>query len=273
MPLTLTLDLEDSEGRHDPEGRWVAATDRFLELAASVDARATIFVVGEAAAAAPGLIAKIAAAGHEIGLHGYRHVPLASSGPDQLPEELRRGRALLQDLTGQEVAGFRAPIFSLTPAASWAVDVLREAGFTYSSSVLPAHSPLHGWPGVPQRPFAWSNGLVELPCPVTKLGPATVPYLGGIYLRYVPMRLATKTLGHSDGQPWSYVHPYDFDHGAPLRRFPHANWPTSLLLHTRRRATAPCLRRLVAAAGGAGPPLQDVVAGLDHAAVPTVTAS
>ena len=64
--------------------------------------------------------------------------------------------------------GFRAPTFSLVPESRWAVDVLADIGFTYSSSVLPARSPLFGDPTLPTTPFRWPNGLVELPCPVVR---------------------------------------------------------------------------------------------------------
>ncbi|MDQ8047082.1 MAG: polysaccharide deacetylase family protein [Solirubrobacteraceae bacterium] len=275
MTLTITLDLEDSTGANAATGRWVAATERFLAALTERSIRATVFVVGDAARGCPALVRRVADAGHEIGLHGLHHVALGVSGPERLGDELREGRALLQDLTGQSVDGFRAPIFSLTPSTAWAVDQLTDVGFTYSSSVLPARNPLHGWPGLPRAPFLWSTGLVELPCPVLDLGPARVPFLGGIYLRYVP-RLAARHeltgLG-PEALAWSYVHPYDLDPGAPIRRFPHANWPTSLLLHTRRRATMRCLDRALAAAGGAGLPLGERVAALGDAPLPRVDAA
>ena len=50
----------------------------------------------------------------------------------------------------------------------WAVDVLGDLGFSYSSSVLPTRHPLFGDPGAPAVPFRWPNGLVELPCPVVR---------------------------------------------------------------------------------------------------------
>lgn len=284
MSLTITLDLEDSTGANAADGRWVAAADRFLGALAERQIRATVFVVGDAARGCPSLVRRVADAGHEIALHGLHHVALAESGPARLGDELREGRAILQDLTGQPVDGFRAPIFSLTPRTSWAVDVLGEIGFAYSSSVLPARSPLHGWPGLPDVPFRWTSGVVELPCPIMRFGPARVPFLGGIYLRYVPGGVSRRALAHlaPEALAWSYVHPYDVDPGASIARFPHATWPTSLLLHTRRRATIDCLDRVIGAAGGAGAPLGERVAKLPadelkvvdaHAGVPHATAA
>src|SRR4051812_22688356 len=192
MAVTVTFDLEDNRRSSDQEPRFEAMSDRFLAFLAERGITATFFIVGEVAASHPGLVRRVAEAGHEVGLHGLRHVALEDVGEEHLTEELRRGRALLADAASTEIVGFRAPIFSLTPKAAWAVDSLAAAGFQYSSSVLPAASPLHGWPGAPQRPFRWENGIIELPCPVGGLGSAQVPFLGGIYLRYVPLALARR---------------------------------------------------------------------------------
>lgn len=257
MPLTVTFDLEDCTGRNEPTGRWVAASHRFLDALGERGIRATVFIVGDAAAGCEALIRRVAADGHEIAVHGLHHVTLATSGPGRLKDELTEARALLQDLSGQSVDGFRAPIFSLTPATAWAVDAIAEAGFAYSSSILPAHNPLHGWPGLPDTPFTWDNGVVEFPCPVLGVRNASIPFLGGIYMRYVPTAVARRRLAALGDEhvPWSYLHPYDVDPGAPIERFPHANWPTSLLLYTRRRATMRSLDARIAAGGGLGAPL------------------
>lgn len=255
MPLTVTFDLEDNRRSTDQEERFVRMSHRFLEYAAERDITATVFIVGEIARTHPELIRAVAAAGHEIALHGLRHVTLETVGPEHLGDELRQGRALLEDIAQVPVRGFRAPIFSLTPSMAWALDDMAAAGFTYSSSVLPAHNPLHGWPGVPTTPFRWANGLVELPCPVAGAGRMSVPYLGGIYLRYIPVAIGVRALARApaDAVSWSYCHPYDLDPDEDFFVMPHAGWLTSRILHTRRRATLPRLDRLIAAAGGAGP--------------------
>ena len=56
---------------------------------------------------------EIAAGGHEIGLHSYRHTPLTEADPDTFRREVGDARAFMQDLAGQPVLGFRAPTFSL----------------------------------------------------------------------------------------------------------------------------------------------------------------
>ncbi|HEY2215948.1 MAG TPA: polysaccharide deacetylase family protein, partial [Solirubrobacteraceae bacterium] len=163
MPLTVTFDLEDNRASPTQEPRFVAMSHRFLDFVEERGITATVFIVGQVAESHPELVRRVAEGGHEVALHGLRHVALGDVGETQLGEELRKGRGLLEDAAQVVVEGFRAPIFSLTPNTQWAVERLLQAGFSYSSSVLPAASPLHGWPGAPQVPFRWQNGLLELP--------------------------------------------------------------------------------------------------------------
>jgi polysaccharide deacetylase family protein (PEP-CTERM system associated) len=273
VPITLTFDLEDNRRSPDQPARFVDMSERFLAFAADRGITATVYIVGEIGASHPELVRRVAGAGHEIGLHGLRHVSLDQIGPGKFQEEITRGRALLQDAAGVEVPGFRAPIFSLTPETAWARDELLAAGFSYSSSVLPAASPLHGWPGAPREPFAWGNGLVELPCPVIGRGRASIPPLGGVYLRYMPgpvMVQAARRLGAGDGCAWIYCHPYDFDAEEPFFVPPYAGYVTARILHARRGQTFQRITKAIDAAGGAGPSLWSVVQGLDRAKLPVV---
>ncbi len=275
MPVTVTFDLEDNRSSPEQEERFVPMSHRFLDFLADRGIAATVFVVGEIARSHPGLVRRIVDGGHEIGLHGLRHVALGDVGPGRLRVELREGRELLEDVGQASVSGFRAPIFSLTPATQWAVEQIAEAGFAYSSSVLPAANPLHGWPGAPRQPCRWENGLLELPCPVGGFGHALIPFLGGIYLRYVPLAFARRFLRRL-GEPavaWSYSHPYDIDPEEPFFVLPHAGWLTSRILHTRRATTLTRLEILLAAGGGAGRPLGEIARELALRDLPTIRSS
>jgi polysaccharide deacetylase family protein (PEP-CTERM system associated) len=217
-PITFTLDLEDYAPVGTPT-RANAIVPRVLDLLAEHAVQGTFFVVGELAELEPALVKSIARGGHEIALHAYRHVPLPDLSPEEFRADTARGRALLEDLSGNAVTGFRAPSFSLVPESRWAVDVLTDMGFTYSSSVLPAHSPLFGWPGQPRRPSRWPGGLVELPCPVASFGPHLAnPYLGGVYFRVLPWPAVRIGLARArpDEVLWLYCHPYDFDPDEPF---------------------------------------------------------
>ncbi|MEA2429085.1 MAG: peptidoglycan-N-acetylglucosamine deacetylase [Thermoleophilaceae bacterium] len=102
--MVLTFD----DGPH-PEG-----TPAILE--ALGEARAVFFLVGEQVERYPSLAAEIAAAGHEIALHGHRHVNQMRVTPWALAEDLRRGAEAIAAATGQAPALYRPPYGIFTPA-------------------------------------------------------------------------------------------------------------------------------------------------------------
>jgi len=219
-------------------------TRRLLDLLDEHGATGTFFLVGEIAREAPDLVREIGARGHEIASHSYRHVPLIDEGPRQFLAEIRRSKAHLEDLASRQVVGFRAPVFSLTRETIWATEVLREAGFRYSSSVLPAGSFAYGLPTAPRAPFLWASGLLEIPCPVGRIGPLVLPFLGGMYLRYLPpWRLRQLSAQVAESALWSYCHPYDIDIEEPFTLARGSTFIGSLFLWCNRSVA---LRRLSA---------------------------
>ncbi|MBV6508261.1 MAG: hypothetical protein JJLCMIEE_01321 [Acidimicrobiales bacterium] len=225
--------------------------------------KGTFFVVGELVEAQPGLIREIAECGHEIGLHGWRHVPLTTLTPSSFKEDTTRGKRLLEDVAGRQVRGFRAPTFSLVAEnADWVTSVLSELGFEYSSSVLPARNPLFGYPDAPDQPFRWPGGLIELPAPLTGVGPARVPYLGGVYLRVLPWSVISWTVRRSRAGklPFIYCHPYDFDTAEEFWVVPGTGRFGSRLLWLNRKAMYERVERLLDR--GVGAPLGERLADL-----------
>ena len=167
-------------------------------------------------------------------------MPLTEADPDTFRREVGDARAFMQDLAGQPVLGFRAPTFSLVESTVWATDVLAELGFRYSSSVLPARSPLYGWPGRPRTPHLWPSGLhraARARSPTS--GPIANPYLGGIYFRVLPwpaVRYGLVALPRPDEMLWAYCHPYDFDPGEPFQKRPDLGpWKSRLQWINRKR--------------------------------------
>uniref|UniRef100_UPI0018DF6C04 DUF3473 domain-containing protein n=1 Tax=Neoroseomonas rubea TaxID=2748666 RepID=UPI0018DF6C04 len=246
--FTFTVDVEPHGG--DGAG---AETRRLLALLAEAQARGTFFVLDEVVRSDPALVLEIARAGHEIASHGHAHRHLAEEGPARFRAGMAAARDRLGMLTGAAPAGFRAPYFSLTPAAAWAPEVLAELGFSYSSSVLPAWNPLAGWPGAPRHPFRWPCGLLELPVPVARFGPWLVPFLGGMYLRWLPpwrlrslVRRWAAEQGGAEGALWSYCHPYDLDEAGALERRVGTGRLASLMLWLNRGPTLPRLSGLLA---------------------------
>ncbi len=249
--ITITIDVEDHANSPD-EHRFREAMEPLMAALQQQGVVATLFVVGELAPLWRDGMTELAAAGHEIGLHGYTHRYLAEIGPAAFADELARGRDLLGDLLGTAPIGFRAPYFSLTPETPWAPDLIAEAGFTYSSSVLPIHNFQAGFPQAPRSPFMWSCGLVEFPSPVLGVGPAGVPVLGGAYLRLAPaplVWLAERRARHRRGA-WSYSHPYDFDVDEPFMRHDGQSWLFAKLLFARRRLMLGRVLRLAGTQSG-----------------------
>ena len=268
--VTVTVDVEDLRPTDDLPERVVEMTHRVLDLLAETGHRASVFVVGELAERRPNLVRRAAAEGHEVGLHSWRHVPISTQNPSDFGHDLRRGRALLQDLSGQAVEGYRAPMMSLVPTSAWAIPLVTEAGFTYSSSVLPGPSPLYGWPGLPRRPFRWAGGPVELPCPLVRLPGVDLPYLGGTYLRLLPSALRRFGLARADPDEvlWAYCHPWEFDPDEAFHPHDHIGMLASRIAWLRRSRMEHQIRHLLAdpVAG----PLSEAVANLDSDSLPIV---
>lgn len=251
QPLTFTLDLEDHRPSPAAPARHVDVTFRLLDELDGLGVRGTFFVVGQVAEDEPALVKEVAARGHELALHDWGHLQLDRTDPDRFRADTRRGKALLEDLGDRPVLGYRAPTFSLIPSTVWATDVLAEEGFGYSSSVLPAKNPLHGFPGAPSGPFLWPSGLLELPPPMIDLAVGRVP-LGGTYLRLLPAAIVRRRL-QAGPVPFLYCHPYDFDPDEPFWWEPVAGRLAPLLWVGRRGL----LDKVAGLLAPPGPPLAD----------------
>jgi polysaccharide deacetylase family protein (PEP-CTERM system associated) len=244
--FTFTVDVESHAGGADAG----APTRRLLDLLEGAGSHGTFFVLDDVVRQDPALVREIARRGHEVASHGHAHRRLAAEAPAAFREGMAAARDRLADLCGMPPIGYRAPYFSLTPTAGWVPAVLRDLGFAYSSSVLPASNPLAGWPGAPRDPFRWPGGLVELPVPVGRIGPFTLPFLGGMYLRWLPpwrLRALSRdwvTRGQG-GVLWSYCHPYDLDTAARLVHRADAGAFGSLMLWLNRGSTLPRLQGLL----------------------------
>jgi polysaccharide deacetylase family protein (PEP-CTERM system associated) len=236
--ITITLDVEDHLGQYRPEGRYADNTRRILAFLRERQVRGTFFVVGRIGEVLPSLVREIVNAGHEVACHSYRHTPLDKESPESFRRDTARAKDALEQAGGVPVMGYRAPIFSLTPRTAWALEALRDLGFTYSSSILPAPGPLYGFPGAPQAPFRWQNGLMEFPVPLAQMGPVKLPFLGGVYLRYLPRWLVHRWADQATSRVlWTYLHPYDFDTEEPYSRMPDTAAWVSLMLWFNRRST------------------------------------
>jgi polysaccharide deacetylase family protein (PEP-CTERM system associated) len=220
------LSREDWDGQ---PSRVEENTDRLLDLLDRHQARATCFVLGWLAERKHGLVKRIAAAGHEIASHGWWHRKVTQLSSQELRREVHDTKHLLEDLSGSEVRGFRAPSFSIVPGSEWAFDVLLEEGYTWDSSLFPIRRPDYGYPSAPTRPHQIirpSGTLLEIPLATVDVFGVRVPAAGGGYLRQLPYaltRAAARQASRRNHPGMFYIHPWEIDPGQP--RLP-VDWVT-----------------------------------------------
>ncbi|HET9275329.1 MAG TPA: XrtA system polysaccharide deacetylase [Gemmatimonadales bacterium] len=228
--------------------RVVDNTVRLLELLGRRGARATCFVLGWVAERQPDLIRRIVAEGHEVASHGWWHRRITELTPDQLRQEVRDSKRVLEDLTGQPVRGFRAPSFSIVPGGEWAFDVLLEEGYTYDSSLFPIRRPGYGYPGAPPVPHEIrrpAGTLLEIPMATVSVFGWKLPAAGGGYLRQLPYWLTRAAAAEAERRRvpgMFYVHPWEVDPGQP--RLP-AGWLTRFRHYRGLDRMLPRLERLL----------------------------
>ena len=254
-PFLFSVDLEDvrtmiPDGTRYAE-RVPGQVARYAELLARHGARCTFFTVGDVARRYPSLVRDLAAAGHEIACHGSDHVPLDRLDRAAFRADLERNLEDLAAAGAGPVTGFRAPVHSLTPRTAWAWEVLAEVGLRYSSSVLPARHPLHGWPGFARGATRTDAGVWELPLTLAGLPGLDVPFAGGVYLRVLPFALVRACFARelARGRPVvGYAHPFDIDTGQ--ERFVHPELRGRRLYHRlmywNRRGMLGRIERLIA---------------------------
>ncbi|MCB1738141.1 MAG: polysaccharide deacetylase family protein, partial [Gammaproteobacteria bacterium] len=139
-------------------------THRILDMLAAHDTRATFFTLGWVAERFPDLLRRMVAEGHEVASHGWSHVRVVNQNPEEFRADVIRTKALLEDVTGQRVRGYRAASYSIGRDNLWALDVLDETGHDYSSSIFPIHHDLYGMPEAPRFPFHPEGlSLLEIP--------------------------------------------------------------------------------------------------------------
>jgi polysaccharide deacetylase family protein (PEP-CTERM system associated) len=183
-----------------------------LALLARHGARATFFTLGEVAEALPGRVREIAVAGHEVASHGYHHLRAGDLSEQRFGEQLRRSKLLLEDVVGEEVAGYRAPEWSLRYPGNPRLHRVAELGFRYDSSLAPCVG--SGRRDNPLRAsrLDWPDGrsLVEVP-PLTFGGRLQLP-AGGWPGRLAGPAVVTRAAERhhaSGGLPVLVVHPWE----------------------------------------------------------------
>ncbi len=153
--------------------------------------------------------------------HGYEHIRVTQQQPEQFRADVIRTKALLEDMSGVEVRGYRAASYSIGAKNMWALEILQEAGHVYSSSIYPIKHDLYGMPEAPRFPFYpnGDDGLLEVPVTTFTLANKRLPCGGGGFFRLFPYplyRWAMRQVNQKDAQSGVfYFHPWEIDPDQP----------------------------------------------------------
>lgn len=211
-----------------PREQWASLPSRLdqgltpmLDALDEVGASGTFFTLGWIAKENPTVVREIVARGHELASHGYWHQPITAMTPESFRQDVRDAKAILEDVSGVRILGYRAPLFSVLPETEWALAILVEEGYAYDSSIFPGRRPDAG--GMNRPRFPWtidtpSGSLLELPLASGSILGVPVPAAGGAYLRHFPARVirnAFRSLEQAGGGGMFYIHPREIDAGQP----------------------------------------------------------
>jgi len=192
---------------------------RILQLLGDKRIKATFFTLGWIAERYPQLIRKIVEEGHELASHGYGHCRVSEQSSAGFFDDIRHAKLLLEDLSGQEVIGYRAPSFSIGSRNLWAFERLLQAGYRYSSSVYPIQHDHYGMAEAPRFSFDAGSGLIEFPLSTCRVFRKNIPSSGGGYFRLFPYAFSRWMLSQINAvslQPGIfYFHPWEIDVDQP----------------------------------------------------------
>jgi polysaccharide deacetylase family protein (PEP-CTERM system associated) len=213
--------------------RTAWSTEKLLQLFEKKRVTATFFVLGCVAKRFPELIEKIEAAGHEIASHGYWHDLVTGQTPREFENDLRESLTLLDKLSHDKVIGYRACNCTLEERTSWMIDILRQYGLRYDSSILPFRTNYYGVKDAPLFPYHISShnikvdspqeSFLEFPLSVYRVPVVNVnvPFAGGFYFRFFPYPFIKHSLKklNKNGKPGiCYIHNWELDPSQPRIR-------------------------------------------------------
>jgi polysaccharide deacetylase family protein (PEP-CTERM system associated) len=237
--------------RHEWDQRHCRAEQnvrRILALLAQADVKATFFTLGWIAQRYPQLVRDIVAGGHELASHGFGHERASDLSPTAFANDVSSAKALLEDIGGVAVQGYRAPSFSIGKDNLWAFDVLAQAGYRYSSSVYPIAHDHYGMPDSPRFAYPVRPGLIEVPVTTCRIGGRNLPSSGGGYFRLLPYALSRwliRRVNTVDAQSAVfYFHPWEIDPEQP--RVPGVDIKSRFRHYVNLQRTEGRIQRLLA---------------------------
>ena len=249
-----SVDLEDwYQGIELPFESWTNHTERIrkgldplIELLDKHNTKATFFTLGWIGEKYPELIRQITDAGHEMASHGYSHEKVYDLTPKAFREEISRTKKVLEDISGTPVVAFRAPFFSVTNRSLWALDILKEEGYTIDCSISPVKTWRYGISTTPDEIFVIKeNGITEFPVSTFKFLTKNLG-IGGAYFRLFPYALTRNGLKQRSASgkvSMFYIHPWEYDPHHPVVEMERK---AKITHYTRLSKTIPFTDRLLA---------------------------
>ena len=200
--------------------RVEANVDRILQLFDQYHVKSTFFTLGWVAERLPEMVRRIVAEGHELASHGWEHTRVSAQQPETFRQDITRTRTLLEDIAGVPVAGYRAASYSIGTNTPWAHDVLADAGYRYSSSIVPVRHDHYGIPDASRFAFAAAGGrITEIPVTTVNVAGRNINCGGGGWFRlfpYVFSRWALRSVNERERQSGLfYFHPWEIDPAQP----------------------------------------------------------
>lgn len=183
--------------------------------------KATFFTLGWVAERYPHIIRQIVDNGHELASHGMAHMRVTEQTQTAFANDVGASKKILEDTGGCAVTGYRAPSFSIGEKNLWALKILSEAGYKYSSSIYPIKHDHYGMPSAPRFTFCPIEGesFLEMPVTTVEIMGRKIPCGGGGYFRLLPYfisKYAMKRVNAKDGKSCIfYFHPWEIDPGQP----------------------------------------------------------
>jgi polysaccharide deacetylase family protein (PEP-CTERM system associated) len=232
----MTVDVEDyfqvsAFEAHIAKSQWDKLphrvqynTLRILDIFAQHNVKATFFTLGWVAERYPQLVQRIVSEGHELASHGYEHIRVTEQNSEQFRADIKKTKQILEDIGGKAVIGYRAASYSIVARNLWALQILEDEGYLYSSSIYPVKHDLYGIPSAPRFAFKPENtqNLLEIPITTLKIMDRNLPCGGGGFFRLYPYlfsKWAYQHINSVENQPGIfYFHPWEIDPDQPRQQ-------------------------------------------------------
>ena len=215
--LVFTIDVEEwfhaeniCKHVYDKSHSSIGLLYNLLEILEVKNARGTFFWLSDVAVKNKRVLEDVVGAGHEIASHGIDHTLLTNLSEFETRQQLYKSKAILEDMTGEEILGFRSPCFS---ANKYLESQLLFSGYKYTSNGM--HVTGHDRYG--DRAAKNTTGLPDFELPTIKACGLSLPVTGGGYFRLFPAQFQKRLMRYSVAKPKVfYCHPWDFDERQPV---------------------------------------------------------